>query len=249
MTIRQKAALPPCAAPHELLARFYGAAGDDAASDAAASALIACAQPDVRAYLAGQGARGDDLDDLCQQCRVRLLQALRASHAPGARPIENWTAFARTTARNLLTDSYRHRRARPPTASLEGLAERTGRAGEDGLNGALAAGPDDVAARVLSALSVERLRTQLWHEVCALPDAQRAALLLALERDELLMLQIKQTEIAKALGLSLSELMPLWSALPLADREIARRLGVANVSNLRKSARERLARRLARLDP
>lgn len=55
--------------------------------------------------------------------------------------------------------------------------------------------------------------------------------------------------MAKALGLPLPELLTIWRGLPLPDREIAQRLGVANVSNLRKSARARLARRLVQWNP
>lgn len=224
--------LPACAPPN------------DRAAESAADALIACVQPDVRAYLAVQGVRGDDLDDLCQQSRVHLLLALRARRAAG-QAIENGAAFARKIARNLLLDAGRRVRARPPTTSLDALTEEFGR----GSGATVPAGPDDVAERVLSVLAAEQLRERLWQEVGALPPRQRVALLLGMEPDELLTLQFKQSEIARALDLSLADLLSLWRGLPLSDRQIAHRLGVSNVSNLRKCARERLARRLASLRP
>lgn len=223
--------LPDCALPPS-----------DPSAEAAAEALIARVQPNVRAYLAVQGVRGDNLDDLCQQSRVHLLLALRARRAAG-RAIENGAAFARKIARNLLLDAGRRARARPPTTSLDALAE------ESGSHAAVPAAPDDVADRVLSVLAAEQLRAWLWQEVRALPPFQRAALLLGMEPDELLSLQYKQSEIAQALGLPLDDFLGLWRGLPLSDRQIAHRLGVANVSNLRKCARERLARRLASLQP
>lgn len=223
----------------ELLQRFYATDGPEA--DAVAGALVACVQPRVRAFLAGKGARREDLDDLCQEVGVRLLHALRRSRAPDGERIKNGVSLATTIARNLLTDGIRHERARPRPESIEALMGRSNR-NPDGI---LPPSPDDVSATVLCALSAEHLRAQLWQVIHQLPPLQRAALLLGMEQDELLLLQIKQTEVAKALGIPLPELFAVWRGLPLPDREIARRLGVANVSNLRKCARERIARHLS----
>lgn len=231
----------------ELLKRFYAAASD-AAADMLVDELVTCVTPRIREYLLGQRVRGDDLEDLCQKSRVHLLQALRASRESGGKPIENATAFTVTVARNLLRDAFRQERARPPTDSLDALAEG-GNRNPDSL---LPASKDDVAAIVLDALSTEHLRERLWREIGALPPLQRAALLLGMEADELFLLQIRQSEIAKAIGVSLAELLTFWGGLPLPDQQIARRLGVADgskVSNLRKSARARLARRLADPQP
>jgi predicted DNA-binding protein (UPF0251 family) len=54
--------------------------------------------------------------------------------------------------------------------------------------------------------------------------------------------------IADALDIPLPDLARLWHTLPLDDAQIAERLGVTRqqVINLRKSARDRLARRMAR---
>jgi RNA polymerase sigma factor (sigma-70 family) len=94
----------------------------------------------------------------------------------------------------------------------------------------------------------------LWSEVSVLPPLQRAALLLNLrDRDRgnaltlFVLLGIADIDaLAVAIGLPAEELAQLWCRLPLDDAAIAARLGVTRqqVINLRKSARERLRRRL-----
>ena len=93
----------------------------------------------------------------------------------------------------------------------------------------------------------------LWREICDLRPMQRAALLLNLRersgQDMLPMLVMVGVatlgEIAESLDMPLNALQDMWDDLPLDDMAIARRLGVTRqqVINLRKSARERLARR------
>lgn len=95
---------------------------------------------------------------------------------------------------------------------------------------------------------------RLWEEILALPERQRAALLLNLKDGagnsqlELLVLTGVTTlrAVAAALELSPEEFAELWHDLPLDDNTIAGRLGLARqqIINLRKSARERLARRM-----
>jgi len=98
----------------------------------------------------------------------------------------------------------------------------------------------------------------LWEEICQLPIRQRMALLLNL-RDEqgggvasLLPVTGIATirQIAAALEMTDDELARLWPSLPLDDAGIAGLLGVARqqVINLRKCARERLARRMRAVD-
>jgi DNA-directed RNA polymerase specialized sigma24 family protein len=101
-----------------------------------------------------------------------------------------------------------------------------------------------------------RLR-QLWAEICALPARQRFALLMNLrdaqgrELTGLLPLTGVCTfrQIAAALELSAEALALLCKDLPMDDATIAERLGGTRqqVINLRKSARERLARRMNQL--
>ena len=94
----------------------------------------------------------------------------------------------------------------------------------------------------------------LWEEICQLPVRQRMALLLNL-RDEqgggvasLLPITGIATvrQIAKALEMPDEDFARLWSRLPLDDASIAGLLNITRqqVINLRKCARERLARRM-----
>ena len=95
---------------------------------------------------------------------------------------------------------------------------------------------------------------RLWAEIEALPRRQRVALLLNLRdaagRDILRLLPTTGVadlrRIARALELPLAELESLLPALPRNDAWIADRLDLTRrqVINLRKCARERLARRL-----
>lgn len=95
---------------------------------------------------------------------------------------------------------------------------------------------------------------RLWREIVELPPRQRAALLLNL-RDEhgrgvidLWMLTgVATTQaVAGVLAMTLDEFAAMWRDLPLDDNRIAAHLQVTRqqVINLRKSARERLARRM-----
>jgi len=106
---------------------------------------------------------------------------------------------------------------------------------------------------ILERLELREAFAQLWCEIEALPARQRAALLLNLrDRHGSSILQqlagtgVTQPQIAAAIGISIGELTAIWEDLPFNDQIIAERLGVTRqqVINLRKSARDRLARRL-----
>ncbi|HVW11227.1 MAG TPA: hypothetical protein VHC90_21730, partial [Bryobacteraceae bacterium] len=96
--------------------------------------------------------------------------------------------------------------------------------------------------------------THLWTEILELPLNQRIALLLNLRDhigDSALRLlpaagvaSIRQ--IAAAMGMEAPALAALWNQLPLDDLQIGERLSLTRqqIANLRKSARERLARRM-----
>lgn len=120
--------------------------------------------------------------------------------------------------------------------------------------------PDAVAAA--STADVTRLETRgdlrsLWREIQELRPLQRKALLLNLRSPDavnvisvLVMTGITTFEaLAAALEMSERELASIWNELPFDDLRIASILGISRqqVINLRKTARERLARRLARL--
>jgi hypothetical protein len=99
---------------------------------------------------------------------------------------------------------------------------------------------------------------QLWMEIQDLPQRQRRALLLQLRLGDgesvcrvfVAMGLVTLNALAKTMEMRLDALMSLWNGLPLDDQRIAVMLGVTRqqVINLRKSARERLARRMKRGD-
>ncbi len=112
----------------------------------------------------------------------------------------------------------------------------------------------DETASAESSLVYRSALIEVWREVGLLPPRQRIALLLGL-RDEngsaimslLILLRIARfDELAAAVELSAEELAAMWDRFPLPDVAIAERLGLSRqqVINLRKSARERLGRRL-----
>ena len=112
----------------------------------------------------------------------------------------------------------------------------------------------DETASVESSLVYRSALIEVWREIDLLPPRQRVALLLGL-RDEngsaitslLILLRIATfDELAAAVELSPEELAAIWDQLPLPDMVIAERLGLTRqqVINLRKSARDRLGRRL-----
>jgi RNA polymerase sigma factor (sigma-70 family) len=99
----------------------------------------------------------------------------------------------------------------------------------------------------------------LWSEILQLGRPHRAALLLNL-RDggginaipQFLLLGIASfDEIASAIGIAPEALAEIWNSLPLEDLKIAEMLGATRqqVINFRKTARERLARRMVRQRP
>jgi DNA-directed RNA polymerase specialized sigma24 family protein len=105
-------------------------------------------------------------------------------------------------------------------------------------------------------IDLRRWMRELWAQICELPPAQRSALLLNLrsgtDGSAVALLPITGVagirEIARVLDLPYGDFAVLWNQLPLDDLAIAERLGVTRqrVINLRKSARERLTRRMGR---
>lgn len=95
---------------------------------------------------------------------------------------------------------------------------------------------------------------RLWTEICQLPLRQRVALLLNLKdakgHSMISMFPLtgiaSMKEIATALEMALEEFAAVWNELPWEDAKIARQLNLTRqqVVNLRKCARERLARRM-----
>jgi len=122
----------------------------------------------------------------------------------------------------------------------------------DGGEGALEKLPDP-RRDAATALLWRDFLGSLWAEIRLLPPRQAAALLLGLRdregRNALIFLPATGTaslrQVAEVLGLRPENLVEIWNDLPLPDRRIAEILGLTRqqVINLRKSARERLARR------
>lgn len=121
---------------------------------------------------------------------------------------------------------------------------------EDETNAQLADTRPDPAAEIERRVYLKRL----WDEIIELPPRQRAALLLNLRDEhgngiiELWTLTGVATlqAVADALNMTIEAFAELWAELPLDDKRIAALLGLARqqVINLRKSARERLMRRM-----
>jgi len=103
-------------------------------------------------------------------------------------------------------------------------------------------------------LELKQWMTELWAQIRDLPQGQRAALLLNLrcgaESSAVALLPLTGVatirEVAEVLGFPPEEFAQIWFQLPLDDLAIAGRLGISRqqVINLRKSARERLTRRM-----
>jgi RNA polymerase sigma factor (sigma-70 family) len=143
-----------------------------------------------------------------------------------------------------------------PSAGGGGHARQPGR-GQDGAEDDLPSEAErlrDQRPAIVDVLTHRDHLERLWEEIRELPPRQRAALLLNLRDDEGRgMIELwPQTgvaplaELAVALDLTEAALRELWPTLPRDDQWIAERLGVTRrqVINLRKCARERLARRL-----
>ncbi|HWT01421.1 MAG TPA: hypothetical protein VN256_14325 [Pyrinomonadaceae bacterium] len=143
-------------------------------------------------------------------------------------------------------------------ASLWGIEDRPHES-LDASGGALAeqlAYPQADAAAVLES---RELLDRLWAEICQLPRRQRVALLCNLRNQHgvnvITLLPatgvVGVEQIASALEIPLPEFEQLWAALPLDDLRLAQYLGATRqqVINLRRSARDRLARRLKDWSP
>lgn len=141
-------------------------------------------------------------------------------------------------------------------ASLYGIreVETIARHGDDddaSVGDLLAAASADPISLLDTRSSLERL----WMEIRSLPRPQRVALLLNLRdvqrRDALTLLPLtgiaSLRDLANVLEIEPQKLAEIWNALPLDDLSIGAMLRISRqqVINLRKSARERLARRMA----
>jgi hypothetical protein len=182
----------------------------------------------------------------------RILCALRSTPLLGQKRVQTQAAMALAET---MIDLMRGHEPRTVDELVSAVAQRTGIAEPAQLDA------DSVAAVHLtgaeSAVESAQYFARLWSEILQLPPRQRLALLLNARDaagESVLRLLISETivsarEIAAALDVREAELDALWSRLPLMDAAIAERLRVTRqqVINLRKAARDRLARRMARL--
>jgi RNA polymerase sigma factor (sigma-70 family) len=100
------------------------------------------------------------------------------------------------------------------------------------------------------AIEQRRDTARVWAQIRDLPARQRQALLLNLKDDAIRMLVTTGTaslrDIAEAVEMGVDALASLWNELPLADNDIAVRLGCTRqqVINLRMVARKSLTKKL-----
>lgn len=236
----------------ELLEQFYAA--DDGMAEAVLNELVERVRPTVRAFFMRQGVEHNDMEDLRQLTLLRLTKKLRRSRQSQNQPITHCIAYTEKTALGVFIDYLRLRQRQSQWAvSLEELMETSG----SDVDTILPPDSTDVEATVTAMVSDEQLRPELWKVIREkLPPLQRAALLLHITPHELLLLSETRSEAAEALDvIPPEEFAAVWRALPLSDKEIAERLGIApsptmtavgKVSNLRKSARDLIARWLAK---
>jgi RNA polymerase sigma factor (sigma-70 family) len=200
------------------------------------------ARPVIRGVLRGwSGSGGPESSDVEGEVILLLLDRLRRlRHAGPEQAIYDFLGYVAVVTYNVLSRHLRKRGAQQPRG-------RDGR--QDPFLQVADPAPDPASA-------FER-RTdlfRLWEEIRQLPPRQAAALLLNL-RDEqrrnavaLLPLTGVATmrDIARAIAMPVERFAEIWSRLPLDDAAIAQILDVTRqqVINLRKSARERLARRM-----
>jgi len=142
-------------------------------------------------------------------------------------------------------------------AELLGTKDQQAEQGTDTDDRPVLAGIADQRTNLAKEIDQRIYLQKLWEEITQMSRRHCAALLLNL-RDEqgsgaldlfLFTGLVSLKQIANALGLSEEELAGFWNDLPLDDNAIAEKLQISRqqVINLRKSARERLSRRMVQL--
>jgi DNA-directed RNA polymerase specialized sigma24 family protein len=195
-------------------------------------------------FCAGVAGIMGDTGDLEGEVVLHLVERLRRlRREPAEEGIRDFRGYVAVATYNALAEQGRRRE--PEWGRRRDAEDK----GDDPLLGLPDPAPD-----AASALQQRGHIALLWEEIRRLPARQAAALLLNLrdaQRGNALMLLpllgiASMREIARTLGMSAEDLAAIWNRLPFEDAEIAGLLGVTRqqVINLRKSARERLARRM-----
>jgi DNA-directed RNA polymerase specialized sigma24 family protein len=221
------------------------------AEDALGSLITRHARPVIQAILRrrlGRTEVGDasDRGDVEGEVVLHLLERLRQ--------------LRREPQAGMSKAGIRDFRGYVAVATYNALAERARRQEPERVRRRAAGDEDpllalpDPAPDAAAALQQRGHLALLWEEIRRLPPRQAAALLFNLrdaQRGNALVLLpltgvATMREIARTLGMSAEKLAEIWNRLPFEDSEIAELLGVTRqqVINLRKSARERLARRM-----
>ena len=187
------------------------------------------------------GLSGPEAGDLESEIVLLLIERLRRMRldAPGE-GIRDLQGYVAVVTYNALSAHLKKRRPERPR-SWDGEDE-------DPL-GRL----PDPAPDAATALERRTYLALLWEEIRQLPPRQAAALILNLRdgqgRNAVTLLPLTgiatMREIARTLDMPAERFAEIWNRLPLEDAAIAESLGITRqqVINLRKSARERLARR------
>jgi DNA-directed RNA polymerase specialized sigma24 family protein len=233
----------PVDALDPLLTAFLNAPRESAAERDTLRTLIDEVTPAIEGVLRGRlgaAVAPGEREELFSEAILQLLGRLQEIKSrPSSNPIANLSGYAAVTAFHVVHAHFR--RAHP---------ERQQTWPSEWI---------DETSSIESSLVHRSALVEVWREIALLPPRQRIALLLGL-RDEtgspiaslLILLRIATfDDLAVAVELTSGQLAAIWDQLPLPDSAIAERLDLSRqqVINLRKSARERLARRLAVLAP
>lgn len=228
-----------------VLEPYLDAPRESAAEDDALRVLIDQVRPVIEGVVhgrAGVAVPPGEREELFSEAILQLMRRLQEIKSAPVRehrdersqPISNFRSYAAMTAFHVIHAHFR--RVHPERQQAVPL-ERA-----------------DETASVESSLVYRSALLEVWREIELLPPRQRVALLLGL-RDEngsaiaslLILLRIATfDQLAAAVELSREELAAIWDQLPLPDQAIAEQLDLTRqqVINLRKSARDRLGRRL-----
>ncbi len=230
-----------------VLEPFLSAPRESAAAQDTLRVLIDEVTPVIEGVLRGRvGAAvlSGEREELFSEVVLQLIRRLHEIKSePASHPIANLSGYAAVTAFHAV---HAHLRRAHPERRQTWPSERPWQSERI-----------DETSSIESSLVHRSALAEVWREIELLPPRQRIALLLGL-RDEtgspitslLILLRIVTfDQLAAAVELSPGQLAAIWDQLPLPDSAIAERLDRTRqqVINLRKSARERLARRLGAL--
>ena len=224
-----------------LLVPFLGA-GEPEAQEVLGELITRHARPIIQGILRGRRSfSGPEDGDLEGEVVLHLVERLRRLRLGGAgEGIRDFRGYVAVMTYNAVAEHGKRKGSERPQASS---------GAEDAFVRLRDPAPD-------AALALERRTylSSLWEEIRQLPARQAAALILNLRdgqrRGVVALLPLTgvatMREIARAIGMPAERFAAIWNRLPLEDAAIAELLGVSRqqVINLRKSARERLARRM-----